>query len=173
MLVQSAFAVSPSSSRGNPPRRTLSIDTELMWEILCHKSTNASVNSPTGGLFEPSFLKPLTTKEPNHVTVETEIFHRSARAVDTSDGGQALPPYSSRVQDRIESEGTGSEVWAGNESTPANGVPNEVPLLRESWAWPGAGFPGDMTFMDITRDPFFQFQENENSHRGSWMVGTL
>lgn len=143
-----------------------------MWQILCHKSTNASVNSPAGGLFDPSFSKPSTTKERNQATVETEIFHHSARAVDTSDGGQALPPYSSRVQDRVEAEGTESEVWAGTGS-PIDEIASGGALPRDSWAWPGAGFPGDVSFMDITRDPFFQFQDHENPYRGVWKVGTL
>lgn len=172
-LIQSAFAVSPTSNRQNSPRRTLSIDTELMWEILCHKSTNAAVHSSTGGLFHPSFLKPPIAKEPNQVTVETEVFHHSVRAVDTSDGGQALPPYSSRVPNRADSDATESEAWAGSESIPVDDIPNAVPLPQESWAWPGAGFPGDVSFMDITRDPFFQFQDHDNPYRGVWKVGTL
>lgn len=136
-------------NRHNEPRRTLSIDTGLMWDILCHKSTNRSLASPAEGLFDPSFLQPPVYKEPGQETVETEIFHHSVKAVDTSDGGQALPPYSSRVQDseRI--------PWNRNDSIGPENDHNQVPL---PWMYPGAGFPGDVSFMDVMRSPFFQFQ---------------
>jgi hypothetical protein len=172
-LIQSAFAVTLHSSQHYLPRRTLSIDTALMWDILCHKSTETSSTPHGEGLFDSSFLQPTGQKDPDQVTVETEIFHHSARAVDTSDGGQALPPYSSTVHNRTASENSEDERRTRNNSVPGDSGPGRGPLLREPWAWAGSGFRGDVSFMDVTHDPFFQFQDQENPYGGIWKFGNL
>lgn len=144
-----------------------------MWEILCHKSAGSSSPSLGDGLFEPSFLEPLhEQKRHNQVTVETEIFHHPTRAVDTYDGGQALPPSSSAVHDRTTSQNSEHEHWSQSNSVPADNSLNQGPLLRDPWMWAGSGFPGDLSFMDVTHDPFFQFQDEEN-YRGAWKFGNL
>ncbi|GFF68446.1 hypothetical protein IFM47457_02067 [Aspergillus lentulus] len=172
-LIQSAFAVSPHSADHRQPRRTLSIDTSLMWDILCYNSTKSPFASPGDGLFDASFLQPPGQKHPDQTTVETEIFHRSARTVDTSDGGQALPPFSSTVHHRGASENSQSGPWSGTNSIAAEGGPSQGPLPREALGWSGLGFPGDVSFMDVTRDPFFQFQDHENPYQGIWEIGNL
>ena len=174
-LIQSAFAVSLHSSDHRLPRRTLSIDTALMWDILCHRSTEASSTVSRDDLFDASFLQPPIQKPPEQATVETEIFHHSARAVDTSDGGQALPPYSSTVHDRTNSEISENEPWTRHNpaTIEIDNGPSQGPLSREPWVWPGSGFPSDTTFMDVTHDPFFQFQDHENPYRGLWKIGNL
>ncbi|RHZ53916.1 iron-sulfur cluster-binding protein, rieske family domain protein [Aspergillus thermomutatus] len=172
-LIQSAFAVSPHSGDHRSPRRTLSIDTALMWDILCYNSTKTPFASPGDGLFDASLLRSPGQKHPDQTTVETEIFHHSARAVDTSDGGQALPPYSSTVQHRAASETSQPESWSSTNSVSADHGPNQGPLPREPLAWSGSGFPGDVSFMDVTHDPFFQFQDHENPYQGIWEIGNL
>jgi hypothetical protein len=169
-LIQSAFAVTLHSSQHSIPRRTLSIDTALMWDILCHKSAESPSASLGEGLFDPSFLQPRRGQD--QVTVETEIFHHSTRAVDTYDGGQALPPYSSTVHDRTTSENSENEHWSQSNLVPADDSPNQGPLQRDPWMWAGSGLPGDVSFMDVTHDPFFQFQDQEN-YRGAWRFGNL
>ncbi|KAJ5088774.1 hypothetical protein N7456_012390 [Penicillium angulare] len=174
LLVQSAFSVSPHASQHRRARRTLSIDTTLMWEILCHNSNKSTIASPGEGLFDKSFVPPPPPIDPDKVTVETEIFHHSARAVDTSDGGQALPPYSSTLNGQAASENSDNEPWTRESFASANYTgPSQQPLSRDSLGWPGPGFPADMSFMDITHDPFFQFQDHENPYRGVWEVGNL
>ena len=144
-----------------------------MWDILCHRSIETS-SAPLGeGLFDASFLQPPRQNHPDKVTVETEIFHHPSRAVDTSDGGQALPPYSSTVQDRTASENSENGPWTRNSSVPVDSGPSQGPLSREPWAWPGSEFQGDVSFMDVTHDPFFQFQDQENPYRGIWKFGNL
>ncbi|KAJ5630954.1 uncharacterized protein N7484_011054 [Penicillium longicatenatum] len=168
-LIQSAFAVSPRSSHHRQTRRTLSIDTALMWDILCHSSSKASFDPPGDGLFDASFTPP-PSKTLDRVTVETEIFHHSARAVDTSDGGQALPPYSSTLRDRAASENSDNDWTRSNLVSVDNGSNHH---LREPLGWAGPGISTDLSFMDITHDPFFQFQDSENPYQGVWEVGNL
>lgn len=172
-LVQSAFAVSPNSAKHQSPRRTLSIDTALMWDILLHNSAQTLPSSPGGGLFASSFLETPSGKNPDKVTVETEIFHRSTRAVDTSDGGQALPPYSSTAHGRDASEDSGIDSWHNEDLTAAHSSTGQTPLPRETLASSATGFPGDMSFMDITHDPFFQFQDHQQPYLGIWEIGNL
>lgn len=172
-LIQSAFAVSPNSSKRRSPRRTLSIDTALMWDILLHNSARTSSASPGGGLFDSSFLETPSGKNADKVTVETEIFHRSTRTIDTSDGGQALPPYSSTAHDRDASEDSGMEPWQDDGLAAIDSNTEQAPLPRDTLASSATGFPGDMSFMDITHDPFFQFQDHQQPYMGIWEVGNL
>lgn len=153
-------------------RRTLSIDTALMWDILCHTAPTTQYSPPGDGLFDPSFLRPTAQKRPEEVTVETEIFHHSARAVDTSDGGQALPPYSSNLHGRPSSENADHEPWTRNVPLSAETDPTQGTLPRDQMAWSSA-FPGDVSFMDVTHDPFFQFQDQDNPYRGFLEIGNL
>lgn len=144
-----------------------------MWDILCHKSTANSSALQGSGLFDHSFLQPSMQKHPDQRTVQTEIFHHSAKVVDTSDGGQALPPFSSMVFDNAASENSDDETRARtNSSVPVDSGSIQGPL-REPWAWAGSGFPGDVSFMDVTHDPFFQFQDQEAPYGGIWKLGNL
>lgn len=143
-----------------------------MWEILCHNSIKNAFSHPGDGLFDKSFVPPPPPKRPNKLTVETEVFHHSSVAVDTSDGGQALPPYSSNLNDQSSSENSDNEPWTRTNLSDYPG-PNQQPPSRDPSGWPGPGFPTDMSFMDITHDPFFQFQDHENPYRGVWEVGNL
>lgn len=143
-----------------------------MWDILCHKSPKTPFDSPGESLFDASFLEPLGKQHRGQMTVETEIFHHSATAVDTSDGGQALPPFSSTLHGRAHSENAEDEPWSQHTSDPFENDPEQVPL-REPFVWSGCGLPGDVSFMDIMHDPFFQFQDRENPYTGVWEIGNL
>lgn len=173
-LIQSAFAASPNSAKRQPPRRTLSIDTALMWDILLHNpARNSSSASPGGGLFDSSFFETPSGKNAGRVTVETEIFHHSTRAIDTSDGGQALPPYSSTAHDRDASEDSDIEPWPDDGLSAIGNSAEQPALARDALASSASGFPGDMSFMDITHDPFFQFQDHQQPYMGIWEIGNL
>ncbi|KAF3398370.1 putative dioxygenase subunit alpha YeaW [Penicillium rolfsii] len=172
-LIQMAFAVSPNSSNNESPRRTISIDTELMWDILLQNPPQNASSSSARGLFEPSFFEPLGDTSSQKVTVETEIFHHSTRTVDTSDGGQALPPYSSTVRDRPPSNGSMHEIWRERSSFSEGHGPVQGPLPRETLGWSVPGLQNDVSFMDITRDPFYQFQDQDHPYMGVWEFGNL
>jgi hypothetical protein len=150
-----------------------------MWDILLQTSPKGSSTSPGGGLFGASFFQEAgeageITNEKE--TVETEIFHRSTRTVDTSDGGQALPPYSSLRESRHSSKDSDHEVWTSrDQDSPAmiNSNGYNVPSLPETMMWPGPGYRGDVSLMDITHDPFFQFQDHQSPYLGVWEIGNL
>ncbi|KAJ5585576.1 uncharacterized protein N7459_005376 [Penicillium hispanicum] len=171
-LVQSAFATSPNSRSNQSSRRTLSIDTALMWDILLSHTSKTSSPLPAEGLFDVSFLESPGAKPANKVTVETEIFHNSTRTVDTSDGGQGLPPYSSTVHDQVSPECSDHELLVRTHLAPADSSLGPFHVPREPLAGLGAGL-SDMSFMDVTRDPFFQFQDHDNPYLGVWEIGNL
>lgn len=172
-LIQSAFAVSPNSSNSRSPRRTISIDTALMWDILLQSSPQAPSTSNGRGLFDPSFFDTPGDKHAEKVTVETEIFHHSTRTVDTSNGGQALPPYSSTVRDRRPSDGSGHDMWRESSSLSMSNGSIQGPLPRGSLGWSAPALQNDVSFMDITRDPFYQFQDQDRPYLGVWEIGNL
>ncbi|KAJ5167388.1 uncharacterized protein N7482_006169 [Penicillium canariense] len=172
-LIRSAFAASPSSSNHQSPRRTISIDTALMWDILLPNSPQTSSALSGQGIFDPSFFESPRENYPEKVTVETEIFHHSTRTVDTSDGGQALPPCSSTVSGRRPSEASDHEVWNGDNQPPVNNHTSQVPVARETLGWSGPSFQSDVSFMDVTHDPFYQFQDHDHPYLGVWEIGNL
>ena len=170
-LIQSAFAASPGSSNSREPRRTISIDTALMWDILLQTSPQAPSGSTGRGLFDPSFFDTPGDKHAEKVTVETEIFHHSTRTVDTSDGGQAMPPYSSTVRDRQSSNGSFQEMWRESGALAMGAM--QGPLPRDSLGWSAPALQNDVSFMDVTRDPFYQFQDQDRPYMGVWEIGNL
>jgi hypothetical protein len=148
-----------------------------MWDILLQNSPRTSSTSPGGGLFDASFYRDAEEPTSEKETVETEIFHHSTRTVDTSDGGQALPPYSSAIHCRRPSSkdpdhdvGT---IGDQESSTIINSSEYHVPSLPETMMWPGPGFRGDVSLMDITHDPFFQFHDHQSPYLGVWEIGNL
>ncbi|KAJ5311837.1 hypothetical protein N7476_007697 [Penicillium atrosanguineum] len=147
-------------------------DLARKWSRLQSLSTKTPFDPPGEGLFEASFLQSLGNIHPDQLTVETEIFHGSAAAVDMSEGGQALPPYSSTLRNLGPSQNPEHGPWIQN-TLSINNDSDEVPLQREPLAWAASGFPGDVSFMDVTHDPFFQFQDHENPYRGIWEIGNL
>jgi hypothetical protein len=147
-----------------------------MWDILLQTSPKTSSTSPGGGLFDASFYRDAEETTNEKDTVETEFFHHSTRTVDTSDGGQALPPYSSVVHGRQpSSKDPDHDVGAigDQEASVMNTGEYHVPSLPETMMWPGPGFRGDVSLMDITHDPFFQFQDHQSPYLGVWEIGNL
>ena len=147
-----------------------------MWDILLHSSPRTS-SAPLGeGLFDPSFFQTSEEASEEKQTVETEIFHHSTRAVDTSDGGQALPPYSSAADRKSHSEGGEQKLnssWERSRFGPSDGLVDQYPSLSETMMWPGPGLRGDSSLMDLAHDPFFQFQDHQSPYMGIWEIGNL
>ena len=145
-----------------------------MWDILLQNSPQKQ-SAPVGaGIFDPSFFQ-TSEKDDTKETVETEIFHHSTRAVDTSDGGQALPPYSSATNggspsknERKEGDGLG-----GVRSVPGDSAMEQYSSLPDHMMWPGPALRGDGSLMDLAHDPFFQFQDHQSSFMGIWEIGNL
>lgn len=186
--MKSAFETPPDADESASSRRTVSINTSLMWEILDYTNVDTRRNRASGGvLFHESLCAPSADADEENDTVETQIFHNSTREVDTSDGGQALPPFSDHVsrrntrpstrQGRPEQQGewllptSASEVAPGMVSGGHNmGVPQDP--LPQYAPWPGA-FTGNASIMDITHDPYMQFQDSGSPYFGMWEVGNL
>lgn len=120
-------------------------------------------------IFHPSFFKAAENEDANDETVETEIFHNSTRAIDTVDGGQEFPPYSNPVRGRTSAES--QSLWAQPAQPQDDGVPSSP--LAETATWPGTGLRGDIGLMNLTYDPFFQFQDDVTLYPGTWEIGNL
>ncbi|KAJ5951584.1 uncharacterized protein N7479_009997 [Penicillium vulpinum] len=175
LILQSAFASNTALRRLNSPRRKLSINTALMWDILLYNSPRTSSAHIGEGLFDISFFQAPENRMEDKETVETEFFHHSTRTIDTSDGGQGLPPYSSAVNGRSSSrdeQQSEQGLWNRSLSSPPDNI-NEQLLPQETMISSGSGFRGDVSWMDLSHDPFFQFQDNLNPNLGIWEVGNL
>jgi hypothetical protein len=168
----------------------VSINIALMWDILDFTSAKKPSQKPGRGLFDPSFIKDSAGKdeinngnedEDEH-TVETQIFHRPnpAADIDTSNGGQEFPPFSDAAARR--KVGLGIRRRAGH-SAPAD----ERPALQQTQQqhqqhqhgefavpnWSAAEMLENTAVMDISYDPFFQFQGHDSQYTGFWEIGNL
>ena len=138
-----------------------------MWSILQNTPTERE-DALGSMIFHPSFFKAAETQD-NDETVETEIFHNSTRPIDAVDGGQEFPPYSNAVRGRTSTEG--QNLWAQPAQPQDDQVPS--PGMEETVTWPGTGLRGDIGLMNLTYDPFFQFQDDVTLYPGTWEIGNL
>jgi hypothetical protein len=158
-----------------------------MWDILDFTSATKPSQRPGRGLFHPSFVKDSAGKnernnsdedEDEH-TVETQIFHRPnpAADVDTSNGGQEFPPFSDTAARRKGRRGIRGRTGY---SAPAG----ERPALQQQQqqhlhgdfpfpSWSAAEVLENTAVMDISYDPFFQFQDHDSQYTGFWEIGNL
>ena len=192
--MRSAF----DSNERDSSRRTVSINTSLMWEVLDYTNVDTRRKHASGGtLFHESLCPTTDAADEEDDTVETQIFHSSTREVDTSDGGQALPPFSDHVVRRTTyprtSRGRNEQQaeWllpdpamasnpavalppGGNQNMagPPQGQGPPPPGAPQYAPWLGA-FTGNASIMDITHDPFMQFQDSGSPYFGMWEVGNL
>lgn len=190
--MKSAFSDPSQTDEADLPRRTVSINISLMWEILDYTNVDTRRNHAKGGLLLHESLFPATegTDEEGD-TVETQFFHNSTREVDTTDGGQAMPPFSDHIvrqktrmytrQSRGERQnqwmlpgpathlGSSSNIPPESAGQPMAGPQGGIPQYA---SWPGP-FPLNASVMDITHDPFVQFQDPGSPYLGLWEVGNL
>lgn len=142
-----------------------------MWDILHYSFPGKSSQTRGQGLFHPSFRQDMEEEDDNH-TVETQIFHHPTREVDMSDGGQALPPHSDLATSRTPRSRRSGE--AGQSTPPERRAIQYASTPVETALWPGPVFMGNNApIMDITQDPFFQFQDQESQYLGLWEIGNL
>ncbi|KAL1964457.1 hypothetical protein VTN77DRAFT_6883 [Rasamsonia byssochlamydoides] len=176
-LVQSALSSNPQLP-GEPESapRTVSINTALMWDILDYTCPNASARKPGRGLFHPSLCPEPDPEEDDAEdhTVETQIFHHPTTEVDTSNGGQELPPFSDRRTRTRTRDARGRGHSEPVTAVAAAAIEDRQPQQHpETATWPGPGIMGNCSFMDVTHDPFFQFQDQGSPYLGLWGIGNL
>jgi hypothetical protein len=188
-LMKSAFS-NPQQTDPNSPRRTVAINISLMWEILDYTNVDVRRSHARGGLLLHESLYPTPNDaDEEGETVETQFFHNSTREVDTSDGGQAMPPFSDHITRRNTRTNTRRErlekqaEWMLPDPAANLPPPSDVPVnpsdpltstqqLVPYASWPGV-FAGNSSIMDITHDPFVQFQDPGSPYIGIWEVGNL
>jgi hypothetical protein len=177
------------------PRRTISVNPSLMWKILQFSFFGDESRLPGSGLFHESFCPDGGHAEHDEGhTVETQIFHNPTAEVDTSDGGQALPPYAAisgntspthqrnprqaeggRGHDHGDMPEDGRRHVVTDATGDTAGGPMlyapfmEVPSAAAPWAFPGNA----SSVMDVMHDPYFQFQNPGSPFYGTWEVGNL
>lgn len=190
VLVQSAFTFDQPSGDHESPRKTISINRRMMWKILQYNIAGKGHPLPGYSLFDESFLREDEEDDTDQGedTVETQIFHNPTTDVEMSNG-QALPPYSgqpSNSQDFQDGSSRGGRGGGGgsrrdqqqqlSSSVPTSMAVDHPPLPDVAAAgsaaasWP---LPGNPPVMDMTYDPFFQFQDPGSPFFGTWEVGNL
>lgn len=159
-----------------------------MWDILDFTSATKPSQKPGRGLFDPSFIRDSAGKternngdedEDEH-TVETQIFHRPnpAADVDTSNGGQEFPPFSDTAARHKVGRGTRGRM---GHSAPADerSALQQQPQQQHQHvgfpvpSWSAAEMLENTAVMDISYDPFFQFQDHDSQYTGFWEIGNL
>jgi hypothetical protein len=202
-LVQSALGSTPQKEADGFNRRTVSINTGLMWDILDYTCPKAgSPQNTCRGLFDPMVIgnnspsksKPINKPDGSDSdtddggVVETQIFHHPnpATEVDTSNGGQELPPYSGVATRRSRSQNSANQhsstyVGRSTHSAPAHErrfVGQQQHDQEQHGTDAFITCPADdmwmsASIMDINHDPFFQFQDHDIPWAGSWEIGNL
>ncbi|KAH8797961.1 putative C6 transcription factor [Xylogone sp. PMI_703] len=156
-LVQSAFHTNKYSGEVDVNVRTVSINTALMWSILDYTSFSKQDQKLGRGLFDPAFVQGQDEDEDDEQTVETQIFHRPMGEVDTSDGGQELPPYSDLT---IRRNPRRTRYY----SAPAEERSSSLQQQSQH----------NSSFMDVPQDLFFQQGDHASPYfLGFWDNGNL
>ncbi|RFU26534.1 hypothetical protein B7463_g9796, partial [Scytalidium lignicola] len=172
-LVQSAFNSNKQSGDQEGNFRTVSINIALMWDILDYASLGRRPQKSGRGIFDPTFVQEKDEEEEDEHTVETQIFHRPMAEVDTSNGGQELPPYSDlavrRRNPRRRQGGNGHVVPA--EDGPSSQQQNQQSEIAN---WPEPPILGNTSIMDATHDSLFQLLDHGSPYfLGFWDSGNL
>jgi hypothetical protein len=141
-----------------------------MWDVLDYTCPKSSSGRPGRGLFHSSFCQDANEEETEHQTVETQIFHNPIAEVDTSNGGQAQPPYSNTPSNRTL---RGAYGRLGPPPTVGGGQQQQQQHNPQTAPWPTPGIMETGSFMDMTYDPFFQFHDQGSPYLGLWEVGNL
>lgn len=166
-MIRAAFAVDDEQEKDQEVSspRTISINTRLMWDILLYNSGayRGTTSCPhTRSLFDGSSLFPDDNTDDGEDVVEIDNFHSPTVEVSLGNG-QALPPQSGR---RTRS-GQGSQEYQAHLPTQSS-IPEGGGGSMEHT--PTASWPMSV---DMTYDPFFQFQDSGGPFFGTWEVGNL
>ncbi len=171
-LVQSAFTFDQPIGEHDSPRRTISINTRMMWKILLYDFAGKDTPLPQFGLFDDSFFPEEDDTDEGEETVEMEMFHNPTVDVDMSNG-QALPPLSGQPRKRHVQDSRGR---ARRDQLLPSSIAAATPVLDAPFPEAAAApwqMPGNTSVMDMTYDPFFQFQDPGSPFFGTWEVGNL
>jgi hypothetical protein len=160
-----------------------------MWKILQCNFEGKDLGALNHGLFHESFLRDddeTTDDAANHEehTFEMQISRHPTVEVDLTNG-QARPPYSdqrsaeptppqARQLPQHQQQQHGQQVVNGNIPPPSDA--RTSPLLYapfpQAHAAPWA-MPSTAPIIDMTYDPFYQFQDLGTPADGAWEVGNL
>lgn len=147
MLVRSALGNFPcGSEQGSSSQGTLPINIDLMWEILQSSSEPLGTTSTGEGVI----FDLLETSEPStsgNETIETAVYH-CFKPVDTSDGGQALPPFSCNVHDRPFGSNPEQEIDNRSHSASANCYTDQFLQVTGTTTWPFLAASQGMAFFN-------------------------
>lgn len=188
-LVQSAFASDhqPGEEEASSAPRTISINTRLMWSMLLYNfaaDTRGTTNlQQFGGLFDESSFFPEDNISEGEDTVEMEISHNPTAVEVILSNGQALPPQSGQRKNPPAQDATRVVHHDNNNSHAERVLQSPIPAAdpvseldapftesAPTAPWP---MPGYSSTLDMTYDPFFQFQVPGSPFFGTWEVGNL
>lgn len=147
-----------------------------MWDIILYNSASSratSASSRLGMLFDDDSLFPSTINiiaEEEEDTVEMEICLDPTVEVLLSNG-QARPPQSNRPRSASAHHSSYHPTAQSTSSAPA-GPQMDTSLGEPSMPahWP---VPANASPLDLSYDPFFQFQDPGSPFMGTWQVGNL
>lgn len=151
-----------------------------MWDILLYNfaANRGITDSPeSGGLFDASSFSQEDRVDEDEDIVEMEISHNPTVEVILSNG-QALPPQSGqrRSPAALNTNGVAHDGQAQQfAQSPALITPIPEPEAHFTEPGPPASWPmsGNSSTLDMTYDPFFQFQVPGSPMFGTWEVGNL
>lgn len=179
-MVRSAFALDdqPGEEEENATPRTISINTRLMWDVLLYNITanrGRTTLPQSGGLFNgSSFFPDDDIGGEGEDILEMEISQNPTVEVILSNG-QALPPQSGQRKSPANLNGTRGAHGSHAQQvvTPIAPVAELGVHSTESAAPASWSISGNNSSLDMTYDPFFQFQVPGDPLFGTWEVGNL
>ena len=151
-----------------------------MWDILLYNfaaNKGTTILPQSGGLFDESSFSQEDNIDEGDDIVEMEISHSPTVEVVLSNG-QALPPQSG--QRRYPANIDGTRVVHDNQAQqviqspdPAAPVPELDVHFTEATPTVTWSISANSSTLDMTYDPFFQFQVPGSPFFGTWEVGNL
>ncbi|OCT49061.1 hypothetical protein CLCR_04690 [Cladophialophora carrionii] len=186
-LIHSAFTSGYSNQQPEPSRRTVSINTRLMWKILQYNFEGRDLGTSNHGLFHESFCRDDEDSATDHEdhTVEMHISHNPPTTEVDLSNGQALPPYSDHHSTGPNTQQTAQQHDRQLINEDLHSVSNAnanadsrtpltmmyAPFFKAPTApW---AMPSNAPVIDMTYDPFYQFQDLGSPADGAWEVGNL
>lgn len=152
-----------------------------MWDILLYNfaaNRGTTILPQSGGLFDGSSLSAEDNVDEGEDIVEMEMSHNPTVEVILSNG-QALPPQSGPLRYPANLQGNrGAHDSQAQQTIQSPASATAVPDLdahftgtapTASWSMSGSNNPT----LDMTYDPFFQFQVPGSPFFGTWEVGNL
>jgi hypothetical protein len=154
-----------------------------MWKILQYNFDGKDLGASNHGLFHKSFCRDDDDNPAGHDdhTVEMQISHNPPTTEVDLSNGQALPPYSDHHSTGPNTQQTGQEherQLVDEHIHSASNANARTPLPMMYAPFPKAptapwAMPSNAPVIDMTYDPFYQFQDLGSPADGAWEVGNL